>query len=157
MSISLREQKPQHEGTAYRPPRLLASPREGRVIAQILLVEDDDNLRAAIKDWLELARHRVIEASDGAQAFAMAEEYLPHLIIMDVVMPGLYGSTAAKKLQEYLKTKDIPIIIISGSVEKQVLGELAERPNVRFLPKPVDMDKLKRTIKELLPKGGYTQ
>ncbi len=127
------------------------------MIAQILLVEDDANLRATMKDWLELAHHRVIEASDGAQAFAMAEEHSPHLIIMDVVMPGVYGSTATKKIQEYSKTKDIPIIIISGSVEREVLGKVAEGPNVRFLPKPLDMDKLEHTIKELLPKGGYTQ
>jgi twitching motility two-component system response regulator PilH len=126
------------------------------VIAQILLVEDNDDLRRMLRAYLESKNHRVLEARDGAQGFAIAEAELPHLIIMDIVMPGVYGSSATKQIREYWKTSKIPIILMSGSVEQAVLGDLLTRPNVRYLKKPIDLQVLDDTIKELLPEGGYT-
>lgn len=126
------------------------------MIAQILLVDDNDELRRMLRAYLESKHHRVLEARDGAQAFAIAEAELPHLIIMDVVMPGVYGSSATKQIKDYWRTSNIPIILISGSVEQTVLGDLLTRPNIRYLKKPVDLKVLDQTIAELLPRGGYT-
>ncbi len=130
------------------------------MIAKILICDDDDNIRAMLKDLLEMNHHRVIEATDGAQAFAMAEEHRPHLIIMDVVMPGLYGTTATKKIHEYKGMQDIPIIIFSGSTDQEVLDKVgihAEKDHVTFLHKPSDSKTILETIRKMLPKGGYTQ
>jgi CheY-like chemotaxis protein len=125
------------------------------VIARVLLVDDNDDLRAALHDHLASLHLEVIEAKDGAQAFALAEQAKPHLIITDVVMPGLYGTTATKRLQDYWGTREIPIIIMSGSVESHLLGDLLTHPKVRFLKKPVDLPLLDRTMRELLPDGGF--
>lgn len=126
------------------------------MIAKILIADDNDELRASLRDFLKTKHHEVLEATDGAQAFTIAEKERPHLIIMDVVMPGVYGTTATKQIREYWGTSKIPIIIISGSADEVVLRNLLERPNVRFLKKPVGLDLLEETIKELLPEGGYT-
>lgn len=126
------------------------------MIASILLVDDNDALRGALKDFLESRKHSVIEATDGAQAFALAEEEVPHLIIMDVVMPGVYGPTASKRIRDYWRTSKIPIILMSGSIEQAALGDILTRPNIRYLKKPVDLKLLEKTISELLPEGGYT-
>ncbi|MBI2361849.1 MAG: response regulator [Elusimicrobia bacterium] len=122
------------------------------MIAEILLADDDAGLRGPLRDFL-LSRHFIVrEASDGAQAFAMAAEDKPHLIIMDIVMSGVYGSSAAQRLKDYEGTKDIPIILVSGSA-----GEAALRPNVRFLKKPFELKALEALIHERLPEGGYTR
>jgi len=126
------------------------------VIAKILIVDDNDNLRESLKAILSEQGHEVLEASDGAQAFTIAEKEMPHIILSDVVMPGVYGTTAAKRLTEFYKTAKIPIILMSGSVEQSVLGKLLEQPHVRYLKKPVDPEELDKTIRELLPDGGYT-
>ncbi|MFA5140385.1 MAG: response regulator [Elusimicrobiota bacterium] len=126
------------------------------MLAKILVADDNDELRHQLREYLESKHHHVLEATDGAQAFAIAEAEMPHLIIMDIVMPGLYGSTATKHIQDYWRTSKIPIIIISGSVEQSVLGDLLLRPNVRYLKKPVELAVLEATIHELLPEGGYT-
>lgn len=126
------------------------------MIAKILVVDDNENLRESLKAILAEQGHTVLEAADGAQAFTIAEREMPHIILSDVVMPGVYGTTAAKRLNEFYKTADIPIILMSGSIEQSVLGDLLEQPNIRYLKKPVDPEELQRTIKELLPKGGYT-
>ncbi|MFH2205102.1 MAG: response regulator [Elusimicrobiota bacterium] len=128
------------------------------MIANILIVDDDENIRNMLRTVLEEAHHRVLEATDGAQAFTMAEEHRPHLIIMDVVMPGLYGTTAAKKLHEYRSTADIPIIIFSGTADESLLEEVGLKDDkVVFLHKPSDAKTILETIRKMLPEGGYTQ
>lgn len=125
------------------------------VIARVLLVDDNPDIRGLLKDHLVSQHLEVLEASDGAQAFAIAEAETPHLIITDIVMPGLYGTTAARLLQEYWRTKEVPIILVSGSVEAGLVKELLEHPKIRFLKKPVDLSVLDRTMRQLLPQGGY--
>lgn len=126
------------------------------MIARILLIDDNVEIRAMLNEFLTQNLHmQVLEASDGAQGFAMADKESPHLIITDVVMPGLYGTTATKRLQEYPKTKHIPIIVVSGSMEASMLTELLKSPKVRFLKKPVDLALLEKTMRQLLPNGGF--
>ncbi|HBL16931.1 MAG: hypothetical protein A2X36_15835 [Elusimicrobia bacterium GWA2_69_24] len=127
------------------------------MIAKILIADDNAELRGFLKDYLVSKHHVVLEADDGAEAFTVAEAEMPHLIIMDVVMPGVYGSTAAKRLREYRETSQIPIIIMSGSIEQSVLGEVLTLPGIRYLKKPFDVGTLERTIRELLPDGGFTK
>lgn len=127
------------------------------MIAQILIVDDNEELRASLRDFLSSKGHKILEASDGAQAFTIAEAEMPHLIIMDIVMGGMYGSSATKKLREFWRTSEIPIILMSGSVEQAVLKDLLESPKIRYLKKPFDLKVLEETINEMLPEGGYTQ
>lgn len=130
------------------------------MIARILIVDDNKNILAMLRDLLESNHHEVLEATDGAQAFAMAEKHRPHLIIMDIVMPGLYGTTATKQIHEYKGMADIPIIIFSGSTDKAVLEKIGihlDKDHVEFLKKPCDSQTILDTIRRMLPKGGYTQ
>ncbi|MBI5242159.1 MAG: response regulator [Elusimicrobia bacterium] len=127
------------------------------MIAQILIADDNDELRGMLKEFLEMRGHRVLEATDGAQAFALAEKHRPHLIIMDIVMPGLYGSTALKQIQEYPGTSKIPIIILSGSIDAPIAAGIQDSPRLRFMHKPVDLKSIESMIRELLPMGGYTR
>lgn len=127
------------------------------MIAEILLADDNVEIRSSVRDFL-VSRHFIVrEATDGAQAFAMAAEDRPHIIIMDIVMAGVYGSTAAQRLKDYEGTKDIPIILVSGSAGEAALRDILQRPNVRFMKKPFELKALEALIYELLPKGGYTR
>lgn len=127
------------------------------MIADIILADDDGDLRKALADWLRARGHVVREASDGAQAFSMAAEERPHLVIMDVVMTGVYGPAAARKLEDFSGTHGIPVILISGTTGESALKDLLKRPHIRFLRKPVDLKVLEATMRELLPEGGFTQ
>lgn len=127
------------------------------MIADIVLADDDGDLRKALADWLRSRGHVVREASDGAQAFSMAAEERPHLVIMDVVMTGVYGPAAARKLEDFSGTHGIPVILISGTTGESALKDLLKRPHIRFLRKPVDLKVLEKTMRELLPEGGFTK
>lgn len=125
------------------------------MIAQILVVDDDHDVRKSLKDLLESWHHRVLEAEDGAEAFAVADKELPHLILMDVVMGNLYGTSALERLRENPRTAKIPIILMSGTADKRALG-VEDGKNMRFMKKPLDPKELEKVLRELLPEGGYT-
>ncbi|TPW20011.1 MAG: response regulator receiver protein [Elusimicrobia bacterium] len=127
------------------------------MIADIVLADDDGDLRKALSDWLRSRGHVVREAADGAQAFAMAADERPHLVIMDVVMTGLYGPATARKLEDFPGTHGIPVILMSGTTDQAALKDILKLPHIRFLRKPVDLKALDKTMRELLPEGGFTQ
>lgn len=127
------------------------------MIAQILVAEDDKDLANVIQDYLEGQGHRVVVVHDGTQVVLKAMEHRPHLIIMDIMMPGAYGSTAYEALQKEPNTKDIPILFISGSDPKAVAKIIPQNnPKTKFLKKPMELPQLDKIIQELLPLGGYT-
>lgn len=125
------------------------------MIAQILLADDDPDIRGFIGDYLAMKGHRMILADDGFQLAAKAAEHRPHLIITDVQMPGAYGSSAYQILQKDENTRNIPVIFISGHPYERVAPILPNDPKTRFLHKPLDLMKLEALIVELLPMGGY--
>src|SRR5690349_15536977 len=125
------------------------------MLARILVADDNSDVRSLLRHHLQTKHHEVLEAEDGAQAFVMAEKEVPHLIIMDLIMPGVYGSSASAKLRDYWRTSKIPVIIVSGSTEAAVRDLLEENDRMRFLKKPIDFALLDKTIAELLPFGGY--
>jgi len=126
------------------------------MIAKILIVDDDPSIRLLIGNFLRSKNHFVLEATDGAQGFETAEREMPHLIIMDLVMPGVYGSTAAQKLLEYWRTSKIPILVLSAFSDEPVRALMKENDHIRFMKKPFELKSLYKLVEEMLPKGGYT-
>lgn len=126
------------------------------MIAQILIADDTPEIRDMLTDYLTTAHnHRVIVVSDGVALAQKALEHRPHLIISDIQMPGSYGSTSYKVLQNNPETAKIPVIFISSHPYEKIKGILPNTPNTRFIQKPVPFDVLDQCIKELLPLGGY--
>ncbi|HID46207.1 MAG TPA: response regulator [Chromatiaceae bacterium] len=89
-------------------------PREG---ACVLVVDDSRTIRFALKKMLSQGGYQVLEADNGKDAIELAQHYEPVLIIMDIVMPGLNGFQATRRMRKIKKTHDIPIVIMSGNKE----------------------------------------
>ena len=81
--------------------------------ATILLVEDEELLRAGVQEVLEIQGYTVITAPDGEQALACVATEAIDLIITDLVMPKMDGVDFVKKLREM--KPDLPVIVVSGS------------------------------------------
>jgi DNA-binding response OmpR family regulator len=122
-------------------------------MALILLADDDDSLAVVIHDYLVRRGHQVTVVHDGAAAAMKAQEIKPNLLILDLHMPGAYGSTVVRMLDESGITRTTPVIFISGLPEDKAkkLALLPVWANGRLLKKPLDMAKLEATIAELLP------
>lgn len=125
------------------------------MIAQILIADDNADITGLLDDYLSNKGNRVIIVSDGYQLAQKASEHVPHLIITDIQMPGAYGNSAYQVLQKDPKTKHIPVIFMSAHSAEKLAKLLPNDPKTRFVHKPVNLDELYVTIKELLPLGGY--
>ncbi len=82
-------------------------------LATILLVEDEELLRAGVQEVLEIQGYRVITAPDGEQALACLAAQTIDLIITDLVMPKMDGVDFVKQLRTI--KPDLPVIVVSGS------------------------------------------
>jgi signal transduction histidine kinase len=113
----------------------------------ILLADDNQGVRTAISNYLELKGYRVLQAEGGSQAIEIAKnvETPIELLISDVVMPEMSGSELAAELKKMLP--DLKILLISGYTD-EALRKRDE--GAEFLSKPVKMEVLVQRISDLL-------
>jgi len=117
---------------------------------RILFVEDEDAVRGVAARLLRARGYEVIEACDGEEALALAEEHTGKidLLISDVIMPGIDGPTLLKRAREFLGTA--PVMFISGYAEAEFSDLLEGETGVTFLPKPLDIKVLAERVKQQL-------
>lgn len=119
-------------------------------MALILIADDSPTEVYVLQKILEKNGHDVAVATDGEQAVAMAHDLLPQLILMDVVMPGLNGFQATRRLTKDSATMHIPIIIVS-SKHQETDRMWGMRQGARgYLGKPVTEEELMMQINELM-------
>ena len=84
-------------------------------MSRILIVEDDPDLVALVKRWLERDGHLVEHAADGAAALAVLKwDPLPHLILLDVMLPKTDGFEVLRRLRAEPRTKDLPVMMVTS-------------------------------------------
>jgi twitching motility two-component system response regulator PilH len=119
-------------------------------MAHILIVDDSPTDAYLVKNILEGNGYQTSEASSGAEGVEKAANLKPDLVLMDVVMPGLNGFQATRKITKNPSTKDIPVVIVSSkNMESDRAWGLMQGAK-DFLVKPVKQDELLNTIKNLL-------
>lgn len=119
-------------------------------MALILIADDSPTEVYVLQKMLEKNGHEVIVATDGEQAVAMAQSQMPQLILMDVVMPGLNGFQATRRLTKDTATSHIPIVIVS-SKHQETDRMWGMRQGARgYLGKPVAENDLILQINELV-------
>jgi CheY-like chemotaxis protein len=81
---------------------------------KILIVDDNPEIIKLLKHLLEIKGYEIIAAEEGQSGVKKALEESPDLIIMDIMMPKMSGGEAVKVLKSNKKTKDIPVIFLTG-------------------------------------------
>ncbi|HTX17182.1 MAG TPA: response regulator [Bacteroidota bacterium] len=116
---------------------------------KILVVDDDPDVRKLWDIVLTKQGYTVIEAEDGSAALDLAKENLPDLVISDVMMENLNGFMLYELLRDEPKTRNIPMIFVTGEAQKA--GAWASDPSVAYLEKPVEPQELLDAVKKKLP------
>jgi PAS domain S-box-containing protein len=116
----------------------------------ILVVEDEANLRYLARQYLEKQGYRVVEAADGAVAMqiAVAHEGVIHLLLTDVIMPGMNGRELAQRISEI--RPNVKVLYMSGYTENVIGHNGTLEAGVRLLQKPFNLRDLKRRVREVL-------
>lgn len=83
----------------------------------VLLIDDEAPIRANLKRFLELEGFRVLEAQNGVEGLALAQQNIADLIICDVMMPEMNGFEVLARLRATLDWREVPFIFLSASAE----------------------------------------
>lgn len=132
-------------------PNYLYHRAEKTLAKRILIVEDDTALRRFFRISLAMAGFEVEEASDGIDALHLIENRAPDLVVLDLVLRALDGISVRQELASRAVTRDIPIVIVTGSAIDTSMLDVA-----CVLRKPVSPDELVRAIRQCLASGAST-
>jgi nitrogen-specific signal transduction histidine kinase len=118
----------------------------------ILIVEDEEEVRKLAVRILERQGYKVLEASQGLDAFIIAEKYedLIHLLVTDVVMPKISGRELADRIAEI--RPEIKVLYMSGYTDNAIVHHGVLREGIKFIQKPFTVEGLARKVREVLDK-----
>tara|TARA_Y100001968_G_scaffold192332_1_gene176230 strand:- start:2004 stop:2801 length:798 start_codon:yes stop_codon:yes gene_type:complete len=116
----------------------------------ILLIEDDQDMRDLVAGHLEHTGFDVHKAEDGIRGQALALQYAPDLILLDLMLPGVDGLTLCQRLRRDERTSAIPILMITalGGIKDKVTGFNSGADD--YITKPFDLEELQVRVKALL-------
>ena len=118
----------------------------------VLVVEDYQDAREMYAAYLEFSGYRVAEATNGVEAIEQAQELMPDIILMDLALPKMDGWEATRRLKGDARTRDIPIVALTGHALAGHAEGARQAGCDSFVTKPCLPDALVAEIKRML--GG---
>jgi two-component system alkaline phosphatase synthesis response regulator PhoP len=119
------------------------------IVPTVLIADDDPDLVALVARRLGNAGYAVLTASDGEQALKMAEEFLPDLAVLDVMMPKLTGLDVTRRLRENPVTQHILVMLISAGFEHNEIWGLPAGAD-DYVKKPFGPQELPNRVQAVL-------
>ncbi|HTS82912.1 MAG TPA: diguanylate cyclase [Myxococcaceae bacterium] len=111
----------------------------------LLIVEDDGSTRSALGELLGVDWD-VLTAVDGTEAVALVRAHVPDLVLADVAMPRLGGMGLLERLQADARTRDVPVVFLSGQTDSRTVVDCFSRGAADFIPKPGRPDELRARL-----------
>jgi len=123
-------------------------------MANILIAEDEPDIRDLITFTLQFAGHQVTATSNGEEAYHKAVELLPDLILMDVRMPRMNGYDSCRLIKAHEKTRNIPVVFLSAKGQDAEIQTGFEAGAVEYIVKPFSPDQLTESVNAILSRIG---
>ena len=121
--------------------------------ALFLVVEDFEDSRFMMRQLLEMAGHKVVEATDGEQAVKVALKEKPTIILMDLSLPKLDGLAATREIRRHKGFRRVPILAISAHDGDESRSAALEAGCNDYMTKPIDFDRLTTLVHRYLSKS----
>lgn len=118
-----------------------AKPTRAR-LRRVLIAEDDPNSRWVLSALLKRLGYECRAACDGGEALRLTDEFHPEIILMDLMMPGIDGLEATRRLKADARTRSIPILALTGNLTPSNERAAQEAGCDEFIPKPIVLAKL---------------
>lgn len=125
-------------------------------MANILIAEDERDIRDLIQFTLMFAGHKITAAANGAEALELAPKVKPDLIMMDVRMPKMTGYEACREMKKIEELKKVPVIFLSAKGQDEEKQTGIEAGAIAYILKPFAPDDLTRQIAEILKANGLS-
>ncbi len=117
---------------------------------RVLLVEDDERSRVALRQILEQEGFVVQVAADGDEGMDLVPSFRPDVIVLDLVLPGLNGFDTADLLKSDAETSEIPLVAVTASWLGSEVGRLREIGFASALRKPFSAEALIQELRKLV-------
>jgi two-component system cell cycle response regulator DivK len=118
---------------------------------RVLVVEDDRLSLILLRQLLAAQGYEILQSSEGWDGINRARNEQPDLIVMDIKLPDISGLDATLLLKKDDQTKAIPIIAVTGCVTPADEANALESGCDAYLPKPVNIGNLLKTVESFLP------
>ena len=113
----------------------------------VLIVDDVPKNLQILGTILSKENYRIAAANNGEQAIAIANDALPDLILLDIMMPGLNGYETCTKLKSISKTKEIPVVFLTAKIETEDVTKGFKAGAVDYVTKPFNSFELLARVK----------
>jgi two-component system cell cycle response regulator DivK len=114
----------------------------------VLIVDDNEKNVKLARDVLRAAGFRTLEAANGAEGMALANEHLPSVILMDLRLPDMDGAEAARKLANGPRTSAIPVVALSALALEGGVAWLLTNGFAGHLEKPIDIQEFPHQVRQ---------
>ncbi len=121
----------------------------------VLIVDDNESSCDTLEALLAKQDYQLLRASDGYEALKQAITYLPDLILLDVMMPGMNGFETCKKIRQHTLLSDIPIILVTALDDRDSRIAGIESGADDFISKPYDKVELRTRVRSVLRLNRY--
>jgi len=115
--------------------------------AKVLIVDDDFAIRLLARNALEQAGFQVAEVDNGQAAIASLETFIPDIILLDVLMPGMDGFTTCRELGKHPYGADIPVLMMTGLDDLESIQYAYQTGATDFITKPIDWLALQHRVR----------
>lgn len=124
---------------------------EGRM----LIVEDDSDISSMLRIYFQSQNYEVAVAQRGEDAMEMCRQQLPHIIVLDIMLPDMDGYDVCRDLRGSLRTSHIPIIFLTQKDERSDKIHGLELGADDYITKPFDLEELKLRVKNAMMRAKY--
>ena len=118
--------------------------------ARILVVEDDFDISNMLKIYFSGQGYDVEVAGRGNLALEMTRQNLPHLIVLDIMLPDIDGYEVTGKIKQNDKTAHIPVVALTANVMKKDREYVFQAGCIGYISKPIDVDALPSQVETYL-------
>lgn len=123
----------------------------------ILIADDESHIRLVVGQRLRTMGFNVVEACDGEEAFELAKEIHPDLVLTDLQMPGMSGIELCTKMKQCEQTREIPAILLTARGYLLSEAEVAATNIREMLAKPFSVRDVSERIQRHLGNNGQTE
>lgn len=109
-----------------------------RVMARVLVVDDDPAILQLVALNLELEGYDVLRATTGPEALEIARDRAPQMVVLDVMMPGMDGYAVCEALRDDQTTGEVPVVMLSARTSASDQQRALNAGAVDFVTKPFD-------------------
>jgi two-component system cell cycle response regulator DivK len=121
---------------------------------RILVVEDNPKNMKLVRDVLEVSGYEVIEATTGEEGVRLAETEHPHLILMDLQLPGIDGAEALRRIRVGPACGDVPVVAVTAFAMDEDRTRAFASGFDGYVEKPISVSRFPQQVRDFLDLGG---